>query len=210
MTEIAVRGMHFHDFKSGGKRAQRRFAPAPLHCTDVVHAELVRHEPAGIHRDRARRYHFPRDFSACAITVVDRTVAVPRPLHRGLAAGMRELNRRYRAVGFDEIGNALQWRDVCIRPDAQVTVSDAAFGFDRGGFGENQSGAASGHFAEVDEMPVVGHPLMRRVLAHRGNDDAVLERDAAQGDRRKQNRLRCHRNPFDRPIANQVRGRVCT
>ena len=96
---------------------------------------------------------------------------------------MRELNRRYAAIGFDEIGNALQWRDMCIRPDAQVAISNTAFGHDGGGFSEYQSGAADGHLTEVDEMPIVGQTIMRGVLAHRRDNDAILQSDAAQRDR---------------------------
>ncbi len=80
-------------------------------------------------------------------------------------------------------------------------MGDAAFGFDGGGFGEYQAGAAGGHLAQMHEMPVVREAVVRRVLAHRGNDDAVLQRDAAQGDRRKQQGIGCHLIPLEGTIA---------
>jgi len=58
-------------------------------------------------------------------------------------------------------------------------MSDAAALFDRGGFHEDDAGAALRELAEVDEVPVVGEPVGRGVLAHRRDDDPVAERHAA-------------------------------
>src|SRR6185295_11805472 len=103
MAEITVRRMHFQDFKTGRERSLGGFTPARLHAADVVYAQFVRHQPAGIHCNRARRDNAPGLLSARAVGVVDRTIAMPGPLHGSLAAGMSELDGRYCAIGLDEL-----------------------------------------------------------------------------------------------------------
>ena len=65
----------------------------------------------------------------------------------------------------------------------------AAAAFHLGGLDEHQPGPAGGEAAVVHQVPV-GHVAMHRgILVHRGDDDAVLERGAADGDRREEKRL---------------------
>src|SRR3954447_16853238 len=109
---------------------------------------------------------------------------------------MSQLNGRYCAICLDELRYAIQWRNVRVRPDAQIAVGDAALGYDGCGFREDQCGAAGCHLAKMDKMPVIGKAVARAVLAHWGNDDAIFKRDPAQRDRREQKRLRCHWIPF--------------
>jgi hypothetical protein len=59
-------------------------------------------------------------------------------------------------------------------------VGYSPIALDGGCFGENHSGPAHCKASEVGEMPVNGHSIVRRVLAHRRNDDAILEPQAAQ------------------------------
>ena len=65
-------------------------------------------------------------------------------------------------------------------------MRDAPGGLDRGGFGEDQPGAADRELGQVREMPVAGHAVGGRVLAHRGDCDPVREPDAAQVQRGEQ------------------------
>ena len=65
-------------------------------------------------------------------------------------------------------------------PDAEVAWSDAAFGVDGIGFGEDEGGAADGAAAEVDEVPVVSEAVGGGVLAHGRDGDAVGEGEAAE------------------------------
>ena len=58
--------------------------------------------------------------------------------------------------------------------------TDAAFGADGVGFGDDEAGSADGAAAEVDEMPVVGEAVGGGVFAHGGDGDAVGEGEAAE------------------------------
>ena len=63
----------------------------------------------------------PRSKSALG----ERAVAVPRARHARLAPGVRELQRRHRALALHELGDASQAGDVGVVPDAGVAVRDA-------------------------------------------------------------------------------------
>ena len=64
-----------------------------------------------------------------------------------------------------------------------VHLGSRAVGGDRRRLGDHERRAAGRAGAEVDEVPVVGEAVDARVLAHRRDDDAVGERDGAQGQR---------------------------
>jgi len=104
--------MHLEHVEPCCERAQRCLFPAILNLANLIHGELVWREPAAVHRNRAGRDHRPDVFAACAVAFVDRSVAVPGALHGRLAACVRELHCRHATLRFDEIGDALQWRDV--------------------------------------------------------------------------------------------------
>ena len=70
-----------------------------------------------------------------------------------------------------------------VEVDAEIFGRDAPLGSHRCGFREHQSGAADGTRPEIDEMPVVGKPVVAGVLAHRRDDDAVGQGDAAADER---------------------------
>jgi hypothetical protein len=90
-----------------------------------------------------------------------------------------ELGSGYGAVLADETDYTREVLDVRVLPDAEVGGTDAAFGDDGGGFGEDSAGTANGASAKVDEMPVVGKAVFARVLAHRGNRNAITKRNIA-------------------------------
>ena len=117
--------------------------------------------------------------------------AVPRDAGRAFRAGMAELDGDLRvAVGVDEIDDALP--SVALRgvPQARAARRDA--GLRRGArhLGEDQAGTAHRARAEVHEVIVVGHAVDARVLRHRRDDDAVLQRHAAHRERREHRRRR--------------------
>ncbi len=68
-------------------------------------------------------------------------------------------------------------------------MGNAAVGFDRGGFGEYKPGAANRKFGEVRKVPVAGQSVPCRVLTHRRDDHAVLERHPTQRYWREQKRF---------------------
>ena len=90
-----------------------------------------------------------------------------------LAAGVRQLHARDAALRVNEADDAREHGDVLVFPDAEILRADAAFGRDRRGFGHHQPGAADGAAAEMHEVPVIGEPVVARVLAHRRDEDAI-------------------------------------
>src|SRR6185437_14929087 len=111
--------------------------------------ERVRHEPALIHRQRARRDDRPDLLTARAVVRVERAVAMPGPLHARLAPGMAELDCRHRALGLQELGNAAQWRDLRIFPEAEIAMGDPPLAAHRCGLDEDEPGAAQREAREM-------------------------------------------------------------
>jgi len=71
-------------------------------------------------------------------------------------------------------------------PQTEIPGGDAAFRLDRGGFDTQQAGARQRHAAQVEQVPGRRPALFGDVLAHRRDDDAVGQGQAAQVDRGKQ------------------------
>jgi hypothetical protein len=76
---------------------------------------------------------------------------------------------------MDEAGDPRQRFDVAIFPYAHVAPSNAPLGCDGGRFNKDKARAAHSATAEVNRMPIVGHPILRRILAQRRNDNTILE-----------------------------------
>jgi len=106
--------------------------------------------------------------------------------HASLSASVGELDAGTGSLRVEELGDALQGGNVFVFPDAEVTGGDAAFGGDGGGFQRDQGSAALGSGTEVDEMPVGGEAIFRRVLAHGGNADAIGELEGAELEGREE------------------------
>jgi hypothetical protein len=96
---------------------------------------------------------------------------------------MTELDRRYRIMRADEIGQAREVRDEVVIPQAKVADRAAAVAGDLGRLDEDQSRAAGGIAADIHQMPVGRMPALRHVLMHRRDHDAVFQGNAAQGKR---------------------------
>ena len=108
--------------------------------------------------------------------------AFPRQRGGRLAARVRDLDARHRAVFFDESRDAGERLDVFVRPQAEAARRDAAFRRDRRGLDHDESRAADRARAEMDIMPVVRHAVLRRILAHGRNADAVAQRHRTDGE----------------------------
>ena len=98
-----------------------------------------------------------------------------------------ELRLRLR---MHEIDDALPRGLVRVLVDAGASRRNSRVLRDVGHFGEHQAGAADGARAVMHEVPVVRQSVLRRVLAHRRHDDAVLQRQAAQAERLEHRRER--------------------
>jgi hypothetical protein len=96
-----------------------------------------------------------------------------------------QLNAGAGALRVEKAGDPGQRGDVRILPDAKIAGGDAALGQDCRGFKNYQAGATLGAAPEVDEMPLAGESVHRRVLAHGRNTDAVREGNGTQLERRE-------------------------
>ena len=82
---------------------------------------------------------------------------------------MRSMNFAIRASEFD----------VPVVVNSHIAGSDAALRGNAGCLDENQSSPAHSPAAEMDQVPVIGKSIDRRILAHGRNHDPVAESDAA-------------------------------
>jgi hypothetical protein len=87
---------------------------------------------------------------------------------------------------MDEADDLLEIGDVFVFPDAKITGGDAAFREDGRCLDHNESGATLGARAEMNEMPVGGEAVLRRVLAHGRDAYAICKVDRAKRKERKE------------------------
>jgi len=150
---------------------------------DAGLVQFLRCRIAGMERQRRRRHGGP------ATHIIGRQLAttVPRALHRGLAAGVAELDaQRHRRPAADAGQHLCQRGFGTVVPQAQIGPADAAARLDRGGFQDQQAGTGLRQVAQVHGVPVAGATVFGGVLAHRRDDDAVGQGQGAERDRRKQ------------------------
>src|SRR5262249_58009883 len=114
---------------------------------------------------------------------------LPAELRRALGAGMPDGGADPGfGLGMHEIDQALPGSLVPGRIEAGAAGRDAAFGADAGHLDIDQAGAALGALGIVREVPVGRAAVDRLVLRHRRDDDAVLELEVAQLERREHRR----------------------
>ena len=178
VQEIAVRRMQLEHVEADAPGAQRG-ADEILHQNfNFVDFKFTRNMPALRHGDRRRRDRLPR-----RLRRGERLAPFPRHLRGALAPGMSDLDA-YGSISkpFTDLDHPRHCRFVVVVVEAAAAVGDASFARDMGRLHHQQPGAGIGEMAEVDEMPVVHAAVVGRVLAHRRDDDAVGQRDAAELD----------------------------
>ena len=111
---------------------------------------------------------------------LDVVVAFPRLGDAGLATGVGELDAGDGPVLLQEASDPGERLHMVIEIDAAVGGADPTFRRNRRGFDHHQPSAADGTRAEMHEMPVVGEAVVRRILAHRRDGDAVAQHDILQ------------------------------
>jgi len=89
-----------------------------------------------------------------------------------------------------EIDDALPGALVRVAVHAGAAKRDARLFRDVGHLGEHQAGAADGARAVVHQVPVVRHAVLRGILAHWRDHDAVVEGERAQAERLEHGRER--------------------
>ena len=93
---------------------------------------------------------------------------------------MGQLNAGARTLRVDELGYALERGNVVVLPDAVIGGGDTALRRDGGSLKGDQACATLSTCAEMDEMPIVGEAVLRGVLAHGRDSDAIGEGDGAK------------------------------
>jgi len=106
-------------------------------------------------------------------------VIAPRDASGGFESSVGELSSGYRTVLAEEAHYPSEVLDVLILPNAEVGGTDATLGDYGVGFGKDSARPANSPSAEVDKMPVVGEAVFAGILAHRGDGNAVAERNIA-------------------------------
>ena len=102
------------------------------------------------------------------------------------------------------VDDALPGGNVLRRVHAGTPGRNAGVGCDAHHFGEHEPRAAMGAAAQMNEVVVVGRAVAAGVLRHRRHHDAILERDAAQRERREHRRYADVSARGRAPSANQV------
>jgi hypothetical protein len=128
-----------------------------------------------VERKRTGTNHRPAALRGC----LQEGAAFPGQIATRLASGVGQLDTGHSAFSMQKAGDACQRFGVPVVPDAHIARRDTAIARHRRGLDHDQSGAADGSTAQMDEMPVVGQALLGAVLTHRGHRDPVAEGDAA-------------------------------
>ena len=178
MRQIAVRVVQLDRVEADPHRALRRIDECLAHPRDVGLVHRARRVPAVAERNRRRRHGRPRILSG-----LERTAALPGPLRRSLAAGVRELDAEL--GGADPRQCAMTRCIAClvgvgIEPGA--AVGDAAVPLDVGRLDHQQAGAGIRQHAEMRHVPVGRAAVIGAVLAHRRDHDAVGEFETGEPD----------------------------
>ena len=93
---------------------------------------------------------------------------------------MAELKPEFRGCGaVDEIDDALPRRRLFVVPQTETARRDAGVRRHAGHFAEQKPGAAERAAAEMHQMEIVRHAVLRRIHRHRRHDDAVLQLKSA-------------------------------
>ena len=189
VDQVAVRHVEIENVEARLVGAPRRLAPALDDFGNLGPREGARSRIGRWRVDAARRDQLPPFPIPDLRRRLQRRAAFPRPEAPRLAARVAELEARHRIVQADEVGAALEARDVGIVPETEVPHRTAAAALDLGRFHDDQPRATGGEPARIHQVPVGGEALLRRILVHGRHDDPVLERHVANGNRFEQLRL---------------------
>ena len=112
-------------------------------------------------------------------------------------------------VGVHEIDDALPGRLLRVVVHAGAAGRDARLRRDVGHLGEHQPRAADRAGAVMHHVPVAGHAVDRRVLAHRRHHHAVGDHHVAQPERLEHRRDRLRHGRPSKPCACTSRATTC-
>ena len=133
---------------------------------------------------KIRRINLDRRDGLPAMGVIrDLRAALPGQVCRGLAPRMGKLDgdrhRRPAAHALHDPAHCVLGRVV---PQADIGIADAALGDDRRRLDGQDARAGMGQVAQMHQVPVCHAAFLGRILAHGCDDNAVVQRQAANGD----------------------------
>ena len=169
-----MRGMDIDHVEAGGDRAPRGGAIAFDEGPKIALGQRRRAWHFTIEGFVADRNDRPRMLAAqLDVLVAEPRSAMPAPAGRALPAGVGELHTGGAAEAVQEIGDALELRDLRIAPQAVTARRDPPLLGDGGRFDENKSGAAERKASEMNQVKIVGEAVMRAIHRHRRHHDAI-------------------------------------
>ena len=175
MRQISVSAVELQDFESGGEGAASGLSEG---IYDFTNAVVIQSSRDGIRL--AEGYGAGRDgFPTAGLNRNGRSVLLPWNIAACFSAGVGNLNAGHGAAFLDEGRYAREHCDVLVFPDSVIAGADAAARLDGGGFHHNESRAAYGTAAKVDQMPVRCESVDAGILAHWRDGDAIAKRDFA-------------------------------
>jgi hypothetical protein len=86
-----------------------------------------------------------------------------------------QLNASNSSLAVDKFRNAFQRLDVLVFPNSQIARGNATVRGDRRRFNYDQGDSADGSTSQMNQMPVIGKPILGAILAHWGHGDAIAE-----------------------------------
>ncbi len=179
MQQVAVRGVDLDGVEPDARGAPRSHRKRIAHALQSGAIERHRRQfarPIGI---GGWRYGRP-----ATLARHDLLAAAPRHVARRLAPGMRKLDRqRHRRMAAHRCKRPAERAFALVRPQPEIVRRDAPFRLDGGRLDDQQAGAGQREVAEVDQVPVGRQAVFGRVLAHRRNDDAVVDGKLADAER---------------------------
>ena len=89
-----------------------------------------------------------------------------RAVRMGVESQLAELDAGRGALAPEEPDDAREGSNLLVVPEPEIAVGDAALRHDAGRLDDHQPEAAHREAPEMDEVPVVGEPVARRVLTH--------------------------------------------
>ena len=108
-SQIAVRVVQLDGVEADPHRALRRIHERLAHPRDVIHGRHPRHMPVRAERNGRWRDRLPR-----VLIGRQRAAALPRPLRRSLAAGMRDLDAELGGAGAAAVGDDARQRRLVV------------------------------------------------------------------------------------------------
>ena len=181
MQQVPVGGMHFDHLETRRQSASRRILERTHHAANAGFIQFRRRRITLIERDRAGRYRGP---ASCLGLQASSTQ--PRWFATRLTPRMSQLNSCDRALRLYEAGYSGEWLNVLFAPDAHIFGSDTPLSRNGCRLHHGEPHSARGSAAEVDQVPIVGQPIVGAVLTHRRHNDPIPEGHASDRQRTEQ------------------------